>query len=389
MKLLNMGRSTPLQVEESIRKSVEFRTLVTRLREEFNRQLLTRLYREILLREPDREGLAYHMKLLNMGRSTPLQVEESIRKSAEFRTLVTPLSEEVEFVYERFLFRRPTLAELANHASIFRARSNSLVELVQVVQSGHLRSCVGIRPLVVEMDITNQCNLRCVYCYFSDDGVHKRKREDLSLAEFPRIAEQLFPLCQKVGLSVGTESLLHPKFSEMLAILPQYEIPHTFVTTNGLLLSEKVIAEMIRTKFSRINISMDAASKETYERIRVGSNFEKLIRNIRAINRLKEEAGSATPSICLAFVLMRSNIRELPAFIRLAHELKAVGVSTVHMVPYSMLEDTHESLSLQKGLCNEMLDEARSLANGYGMGFDGPDNFPESQSAAVQVQPLR
>jgi len=308
-----------------------------------------------------------------------------MRKSVEFRTLVAPLSEEVEFVYERFIFRRPTFAELAHHASTFRARSNSLVDLVQILQSGHLRSCLGIRPLVVEMDITNQCNLRCVFCYFSDERVHKRKREDLSWAEFSRIAEQLFPLCQKVGLSIGTEPLLHPRFSEMLAILPEYRIPHTFVTTNGLLLNEKVIAEMIRTNFSRINISMDAATKHTYERIRVGANFEKLISNVRAINRLKEKAGSATPSISLVFVLMRSNIRELPAFIRLAHELKAVGVTAIHMVPYKTLDDTHESLSLQKRLCNQMLDEARCLAKSYGIGFIGPDNFPESQAIAGQI----
>lgn len=63
---------------------------MTILDDESNRDLVTRLYAEILLREPDREGLAGHVRLLNMGRITPQQLEESMRNSIEFRELVRP-----------------------------------------------------------------------------------------------------------------------------------------------------------------------------------------------------------------------------------------------------------------------------------------------------------
>lgn len=358
-----------------------------RIRNESNRGLVTKLYAEILLREPDCEGLARHVRFLNMGRITPQQLEESMRNSTEFRELVRPISDEVQFVYERIRFRKPTLAELTQHAASLRSRSSSLSDLVQILHSQHRRSSLALRPLVVEMDITNQCNLRCVFCYFSDEKMYRQKRQDLSLEDFSRIAEQLFPFCGKVGLSVGTEPLLHHEFKEMLAMLPKYGIPHTFITTNGLLLREEIVSEMIRTNFSRVNISMDAATKQTYERIRVGSNFDKLISNIRAFNRIKEKAGATTPSLCLVFVLMRSNIRELPAFIRLARELKAGAVTAIHMVPYTFLNDTHESLSLEKGLCNQMLDEARSLARDYGISFVGPANFPEVPNRIGQILP--
>lgn len=372
-------------------KYLLFRTLNPtrcRVRKEFNRNLLTGLYREILLREPDPEGFANYIIPLNMGRVTPLQVEEFMRKSAEFRMLVRPLREEVECVYDRFIFRKPTHAEIVQHINNFRGRFKVFQDLVRAVQTGNLRTHRGIRPLNVEMDITNQCNLRCVMCYFSDERVRKRRREDLSLEGFSRIAQQIFPLSHKVSLSIGTEPLIHPHFSETLAILAKYEIFRTYINTNGLLLTENIITQMIQLKFSHVTISMDAATKHTYERIRVGSKFEKVIGNMRAINRLKEKAGSATPAISLAFVLMRSNIRELPAFIRLAHELKAIWVNAMHMVPYEVLNNSHESLVLEKGLCNRMLDEARSLATKYGIVFVGPDKFPVSQGTAGRMSQI-
>ncbi len=308
-----------------------------------------------------------------------------MRDSVEFRELIRPIMDEAEFVYDRVKFRKPKIAELTRHVACVRSLSSSLSDLVEIVHSDQRRANLGLRPFVVEMDITNQCNLRCVFCYFSDEKVYKRKRDDVSLEDFSKIAEQLFPFCEKVGLSVGTESLLHHRFGEMLVLLPKYGIPHTFITTNGLLLREEIIAQMIRTGFSRVNISLDAATKQTYERIRVGSNFDKVMRNIGDLNRLKEEAGSETPSLCLVFVLMRSNIRELPAFIRLAHELKAVAVTAIHMVPYAMLNVAHESLNLDRRLCNDMLDEARSLAANYRISFVGPPNFPVAQASPVQI----
>ena len=46
------------------------------------------------------------------------------------------------------------------------------------------------------------------------------------------------------------------------------------------------------------------------KRIRVGSNFEKLLSNIRAIKTVKDRLGSNVPHVHFNFVLMRSNIME-------------------------------------------------------------------------------
>jgi radical SAM protein with 4Fe4S-binding SPASM domain len=79
--------------------------------------------------------------------------------------------------------------------------------------------------------------------------------------------------------------------------------------------------------------------------------------------------------ISINFVLMKSNISELPQFIELAHELQVDGVGAYHMVPYQILKNEQESLVHNKELCNRMLNEARAMAKKYGIPFQSPDNF--------------
>jgi MoaA/NifB/PqqE/SkfB family radical SAM enzyme len=73
-------------------------------------------------------------------------------------------------------------------------------------------------------------------------------------------------------------------------------------------------------------ISIDGATKETYESIRIGGKFDKLMSNIKALNAAKEDLSSRLPKIWFNITLMRSNIRELPHLVKLAHTLQVAGL---------------------------------------------------------------
>jgi radical SAM protein with 4Fe4S-binding SPASM domain len=179
---------------------------------------------------------------------------------------------------------------------------------------------------------------------------------------------------------------LHRRFLELLAITKRYEIPSVYITTNGLLLNPDLIDKIVRFHYlTWITVSIDAATRSTYERIRVGGSFDKLIANVREINRAKQRSGSDEPLIGLNFVLMRSNIRELPAVVRLAHELQADSVCAYHMVPFHIGDgDTREeSLEQDKALCNRMLDEARAEAGKLELQIILPDRFEEAPATSV------
>jgi radical SAM protein with 4Fe4S-binding SPASM domain len=339
------------------------------------REVVRRLYEEVLFREADAAGLEHYTTQLGHGKLSALGLEETLRASHEYRLIIGPLVDEIEFVYTTFLLRAPTREEVSQSINDFRNVLGTFAESRDVIHRGEARRYLGIRPLNLEMDITNQCNLRCIMCYFSDERIYRRKREDISIEDFAAIASQVFPLCHKMSLSIATEPLIHRRFGELLAIAAKYRIPRVYMNTNGLLLSETIIHQMIESQFHAVAVSIDAATKETYERIRVGSHFDNVIANIQAVNRAKARLNSDVPHLTFNFVLMKSNIEELPALVRLAHGLKVEGIAAVHMVPYTNTNTHEESLERHKDLCNHMLDATRETAKQYNVHVALPNNF--------------
>src|SRR5262249_31104985 len=152
-------------------------------------------------------------------------LREAIRTGPEYQHLTKPLAAAIKAEYARFHLPEPTPLEIARHVGHFRAEFNSPVECARAVRGGDIRKHLRIRPLKVEIDLTNKCNLRCAMCYFSDEVVFQRKRQDISVEDFARIEEQVFPLCKDVGLSFGTEPLLHRQFGELLTITKSHKVP--------------------------------------------------------------------------------------------------------------------------------------------------------------------
>jgi radical SAM protein with 4Fe4S-binding SPASM domain len=194
-----------------------------------------------------------------------------------------------------------------------------------------------------------------------------------------------------VSLSISTEPTLHRRLGELLRITKSYKVPFVYMHTNGTLLSERLIEQIVRSGMDQVSISIDGATKETYERIRVGARFERLIENMRALNQAKERLRSDTPHIHFNVVLMRSNIEELPGLIRLARDLRIRGISAMHLVPFSIaaVDSKKESLEGHKELCNQIFDESRTVAEKCGVGLSLPEPFtlgpPDNDLIQIQT----
>src|SRR5438067_203997 len=78
-----------------------------------------------------------------------------------------------------------------------------------------LRS-TGFRHLVIRMDTINLCNLRCKMCYYSTD--YKRKKEQMDLPLFRKIAAEVFSKTRFLYLSCATEPLMNKQFAEFVRV---------------------------------------------------------------------------------------------------------------------------------------------------------------------------
>jgi radical SAM protein with 4Fe4S-binding SPASM domain len=202
----------------------------------------------------------------------------------------------------------------------------------------------------------------------------------MSIELFQKIARSTFPITRALYLSIGAEPLMAKAFPDMLDVVGRYRIPEVSFITNGTLLNRQIIDRLIRGGVTSILVSVDGADPETFGSIRRGAKFQNVVDNLRLMQQIKEQQHSAIPGIRFSVTLMRKNIEQLPAIVRLAKDLGVESIHASHMVLYKGLNLQEESLIHYKTLTNECLDEARKQAENFGITFFGPSNFNDPES---------
>lgn len=185
-----------------------------------------------------------------------------------------------------------------------------------------------IHPTRLTIDANASCQLRCPTCHTTSSrgcppvvGKGYLRLGDLRhlLEANPQIGEVYF--------SNRGEMFLNPEFLAIMAYLFGKNITmtnHSGVNLNTV--SQDVLEGLVKYRFRHLLCSIDGASQETYRLYRVGGNFDRVIDNIRIINRFKERFGSAYPHLTWQFVVFGHNEHELPVARRMAGELNMAFV---------------------------------------------------------------
>jgi MoaA/NifB/PqqE/SkfB family radical SAM enzyme len=93
--------------------------------------------------------------------------------------------------------------------------------------------------------------------------------------------------------------------------------------TNGLLLEKQLSNNPIVNNISQYFISIDAGTKEVYEQVRLGGQFEQLLKNFDFLRGLVDSTGA---DVLLKFVLQRDNWADMEAFVLLCKRYNFNGV---------------------------------------------------------------
>lgn len=178
------------------------------------------------------------------------------------------------------------------------------------------------RPKRVRIEASTACQLRCPACATTQGktaatiGIGFLKPDNFRaiLLENPWI--------QGVELSNWGEIFLNP---ELLAIIRiAYEQNVMLYADNGTnfnSVTPEVLDGLVAYRFQRITIALDGASEETYGIYRHRGSFEKVISNIRALNKLKNSSNSIFPKLTWQFVPFHHNEHEIPKAIEMARDL--------------------------------------------------------------------
>ncbi len=172
-------------------------------------------------------------------------------------------------------------------------------------------------PRFVQIEPVGQCNLRCQMCpiQFRTDGPPHGPLAFLAFEDFQRLVEGFGDIDELQLQGLG-EPTMHPRFFDMVAWATARGI-RVSTNSNLTLWSERRARLCIESGLAALHVSIDAATPELYERIRRGAHFSKVIRNLRRVMAARRAAASPL-HVRIVTVLMRQNLGELAAIVRLA-----------------------------------------------------------------------
>jgi len=171
-------------------------------------------------------------------------------------------------------------------------------------------------PDYIEVEITTCCSFKCKMC---EHTYWKEKQENMSFKDFKHIVDQ-FPRLKWIGLTGIGESYLNPDFHKIMKYVKDKGI---FVELFDVFyyLGEEQAKFLIEQGVDKIYISLDAATKETYEKIRVNSNWDKVISNLVRFDRLKKKYKSYFPELHFHFIVSKDNQHEIEKYLDMIADL--------------------------------------------------------------------
>ena len=180
------------------------------------------------------------------------------------------------------------------------------------------RSLVLGKPFSISIEPTTSCNLRCPQC---PSGLRSFSRDTgmLSIETNKRIIDDLSPALTYITYYFQGEPYLNPDFLEMVRYAHNKNI-YTCTSTNAHYLSKANCERTIQSGLSKIIISIDGITQESYSKYRVGGVLDKVIEGTKNMMLAKKEANVSSPWVVWQFIVFSHNENELD-------ELKALAQS--------------------------------------------------------------
>ena len=184
----------------------------------------------------------------------------------------------------------------------------------------------GVPPVQIKhlrLAIDDSCNLRCPSCrkglIFHKEG--SAYKLGIKLAD--KINDWLYNYKQPIQVHIGSDgdpfaSHVYRHFMEQT---PERDNIKYSILTNGLMFKEfHTKVPYVINNLQELGVSIDGASKETYEKLRLGGNWEKINQNLKCISELKEKHNFR---FILHFVVQKDNYHEMEDIIDLGEQYGA------------------------------------------------------------------
>jgi len=196
-------------------------------------------------------------------------------------------------------------------------------------------------PLQLDFELNASCNLKCPMCPISlESNKGKGPETWFDFETFKIIIDDgVNNGLKSIKLNYINEPLIRKDLGKFVKYAKDAGIIDIYLSSNGMLLKESIIRELIEAGLTRIQISIDAFTEDTYEKVRPGGDLNKVIQNVETLINTKKSMNSITPLIRVNFVRTELNEFELSDFINYWTPLvDMVGVQEMIKPPSDLIQ---------------------------------------------------
>jgi radical SAM protein with 4Fe4S-binding SPASM domain len=162
----------------------------------------------------------------------------------------------------------------------------------------------------IMVELTNACNLKCYMCNTKDA---KREKGYMAMDVYNRIVEEAVRLkARSLILHTVGESLMHPALIEMIKVAKSKDL-NVRLSSNGVLLNSSLAEAIVESGLDQFRFSIEGATRQTYERIRRGANFDDLLNNMKIFKDVRDKRGKK-PNIVIGSIVMKETEGEIGEF---------------------------------------------------------------------------
>ena len=148
------------------------------------------------------------------------------------------------------------------------------------------------------IEVTSICNFKCDFCPSYNT---KRKKQHMDFSLFKKIVDEIAKekITKSIGFHIMGEPLLYPKIIDAVKYVKSKGL-ETIITTNGSLLKEKMVKNLIKAKLNLLTISMETVGKKEHETRRTAISYKDYHDTIiNAVKIIKNSSSSMKVELCM------------------------------------------------------------------------------------------
>lgn len=208
-------------------------------------------------------------------------------------------------------------------------------------------NCFFPAPLLVNLEITKRCNLKCIHCDIrkTHETYSDIINKEFSTSEVKEIIDSLKSFGTKYISISGGEPFLRKDIFELIEYIKNTGMG-LHISTNGLLITKEVAKRINDLGLNTVSISLDAVSPELHDEIRgVKGSFEKAVEGIKNLVNYEDKH----TQVGISPIITNLNLDELPKLVNFAKEL---GVDAIRFQPWHVSLG-HNETDISLNITNE------------------------------------